>query len=69
MSMFDLHVVDSAPTPYDDVGDHQVKSISTNSGGLLGSIEARVRCVPFLHENRTIAIATIGSRLRRITIS
>jgi hypothetical protein len=61
MSVFDLHVLDSALTSYDDVGDHQVKAISTTSGGLLNSNEARA---PLLHDNRTNANVTIGSRFR-----
>jgi hypothetical protein len=34
ISMFDLHVPDSAPTHHDDLGDHRVKAISTASVGL-----------------------------------
>jgi hypothetical protein len=37
MSMFDIYVPDSAPTHYDDLGDHQVKAISTASVGILDS--------------------------------
>jgi hypothetical protein len=39
MSMFDLYAPGSAPTPRDDL-DHQVKTISTASIGLLDSNEA-----------------------------
>jgi hypothetical protein len=34
MSTLDLHVPDSAPTHYADVGDHQVKAIFTASVGV-----------------------------------
>jgi hypothetical protein len=39
MSMFDLHVSDSAPPHYDGLGDHQIKAISSTSFRLLDSNE------------------------------
>jgi hypothetical protein len=50
MSMVNLHVPDSASTYYDDLGDHQVKAISTASVGLLDSDEA---WATLFHEKRT----------------
>ena len=62
MFMFDLHVPDSAPTHHDDLGDHQVKAISTASVRLLNSNGARVT---HFHEKRTNTRAAIDSYLRR----
>jgi hypothetical protein len=63
MYMFDLHVPDSAPTYYDDLGilDHQVKAISAASVGHIDSNEA---WVTLSHEKRSSANVTIGYRLR-----
>jgi hypothetical protein len=63
MFMFDLHIPDSAPTYYDDLGalDHQVKTISTASVWLLDYNEA---WVTLFHEERTNANAPVGSHFR-----
>jgi hypothetical protein len=42
MPLLDLHVSDSAPAHYDDLGDSQVNTISTASLGLLKSNETWV---------------------------
>jgi hypothetical protein len=50
MSMFDLHVPDSALTHHDNLCDDEVQAISTASVGLL---ESNGACVTLFHEKRT----------------
>jgi hypothetical protein len=63
MFMFNLHIPDSAPTYYDDLGalDYQVKTISTTSLWLLDYNES---WVTLFHEEGTNANVPVGSRLR-----